>query len=110
MKERGVFGTQSIQINDYTLPLSFDGHKVYAVLHKPTPADLDGRHPIFELTSSQQYNPAVRLTTRRVNMSAPTLEDWQKNLGYIDERLAKLTLNNTTHLIHSAEAETREYM
>ena len=38
----GDFGTQCIKIDNHTLPLMFDGYKVYCALHKPTANNLSG--------------------------------------------------------------------
>ena len=50
----GDFGTQCIKIDQHTLPLMFDGFKVYCVLQKPTTEDLSGKYPIYKLTSSRK--------------------------------------------------------
>ena len=56
----GEPGTQCMKINEHTLPFMFDGYKIYCLISKPSPHDLNGRYPIFEITSSRPYEPAVR--------------------------------------------------
>ena len=53
----GERGTQCMKIDDHKLPFMFDGFKIYCVTQKPLPSDLDGKYPIFEITSSRPYDP-----------------------------------------------------
>ena len=106
----GERGTQCIKIDDNTLPLMFDGFKVFCVLDKPTTKDLHGDYPIYELTSSQAYKPQKRRYSCRINVPPTSLANWQANLGYPTEERTEATLKNTTQYITSLEAEICEYM
>ena len=106
----GDFGTQCIKIDEHTLPLMFDGFKVYCVLQKPTADDLSGKYPIYELTSSRKYNPQRRCHSRRLEKNPLQIEEWRANLGFPTTETTKETLNNTTQYITSLQGETREYM
>ena len=88
----------------------FDGYKVFCVLTQPTPNDLNGQYPIYELTSSQSYKPNRRRYSRRLTVPPLTVEQWRANLGFPTEERTKATLKNTTQHITSLEAETRDYM
>ena len=106
----GEYGTQSMKIDNFTIPLMFDGFKVYCPLQKPTKEDLDGKYPIFELTSSQPYTPQKRRYSRRLNKNSTTIEEWCQYLGFPTLSKTQETVANTTHFITSMEGETREYM
>ena len=106
----GDFGTQCIKIDQHTLPLMFDGFKVYCVLQKPTADDLSGQYPIYELTSERKYSPQRRCHTRRLEKHPLKIEEWRANLGFPTIEKTKETLTNTTQYITSLQGETREYM
>ena len=106
----GDLGTQCMKINEKTLPLMFDGFKVYCVLQKPVASDLNGKYPIYELTSSRPYEPQRRRYSRRIDKPTTPIEEWQANLGFPTIEKTRQTLKNTTHYITSLEGETREYM
>ena len=88
----------------------FDGYKIYCVTQKPEHSDLSGKYPIYEITSSQPYEPQQRRYSRRLEKSSTTLEEWCANLGFLTPERTKQTLDNTTQYIKTLEAETREYM
>ena len=105
----GTRGTQSIIAGKHTLPLHFDGLKKYFSIRKPNPFDLN-KYPIIELTSSQPYTPHDRMYTRRITPSPVTDEEWRRRLCYPTMQVTRKTLENTTQMVNTVEAETREYM
>ena len=96
--------------DDHTLPLMFDGYKIYCVTNKPEPSDLHGKYPIFEITSSRPYEPQERRYSRRLEKPSTKIEEWRANLGFLTIEKTKQTLDNMTQYIKTLEAETREYM
>ena len=72
----GEPGTQCMKIDDHTLPFMFDGYKIYCVISKPSPTDLNGTYPIFEITSSRTYEPKDRRNSRRLQSTTLSLEQW----------------------------------
>ena len=99
-----------MKIDNHTLPFMFDGYKIYCVTDKPEPSDLNGKYPIYEITSSQPYEPQQRCYLHRLEKSSTTIEEWRTNLGFLTTKKTKQTLDNTTQYIKTLEAETREYM
>ena len=87
----------------------FDGWKFYYNLEKPTADDLV-KYEIIQLTSSLLYEPQ-RLYSRRAD-TIPTkeVEAWRSRLGFPTYAVTKSTLVNTTQIVHTSQAETREYM
>ena len=71
----GEKGTQCMKIDDHTLPFMFDGYKIYCVTDKPEPSDLNGKYPIYEITSSRPYEPQQRRYSRRLEKSSTTIEE-----------------------------------
>ena len=110
MSTGGKPGTQSIQVPGHEIPLLFDGWKSYLLISKPTEEDMVTLERV-EFTSPLPYEPDKRLFTRRVTVYGPEeVSVWRKRLGYPPSAVVKKTLENTTQLIKSVEAETRELM
>ena len=104
-------GTQSIITPDKTVELYFDGLKTYFAVQKPTEDDLS-RYPYVELTSPLPYEPTKRVYTRhrQTKRDDKTLAEWWARLGYPTLEVTKCTLEATTQMVPTVEAETREYM
>ena len=105
----GTRGTQSIYAGNYTLPIHFDGLKKYLSIRKPSTFDLD-KYPLIVLTSPQPYQPQERIYTRRITPTPVSDWEWQQRLCYPTMEVTRKTLENTTRLVNTVEAETREYM
>jgi hypothetical protein len=107
----GCPGKQMIRVNDITVPLYFDGWKTFLSITKPTEQDLEDL-PRLELTSPLRYEPQERITTRRapVALDNDALLEWRARLGFPTLEVTKRTLQNTTQMVRTVEAETREYM
>ena len=105
----GNYGTQSIHLHDESrIPLNYDGFKVYLQISKPSDDDMV-RFPHVTLTSDSTYTPQTRKYSRRVEPKKLTLKDWQARLGYCTEEVTRKTLEGTTRLVPTVEAETRDY-
>ena len=106
----GSNGGQCIQVASYNLPLYYDGYKCYFITSKPSPEDLT-QLPHIELTSPLQYEPDRRVyTRRRKTHDVIPIGEWRARLGYPTEAVVKNTLQCTTRLVDTVEAETSEYM
>jgi hypothetical protein len=104
-------GLQMFRVDDVTVPLHYDGWKTFLSIAKPTEEDLNNLRRL-ELTSPLKYEPQERLVTRRANVIVDhsSLLDWRARLGFPTLEVTKRTLQNTTQLVRTLEAETREYM
>ena len=102
-------GGQCITVGDTSYKMNFDGWKCYFRVQKPTPEDLL-KYEIVELTSALPYEPQRRTSRRLPSSPAISIDDWRARLGYPTYETTKATLDNTTHMIQTLQAETREYM
>ena len=74
-------GLQALQMPDgIQFPLTFDGTKSFLSIRYPSDEDLD-RLTRYEVTSPAPYKPCTLVSHRRSRRI--TLEEWQRNLGYI---------------------------
>ncbi len=107
---KGNPGSQCITTPEGTFPFHFDGSKCFFLISKPTEDDML-KYPQVELTSSRPYEPVVRAHSlrRRANLS-PDVAKWRANLGFPTFSTTKDTLENSTQMITTLQAETREYM
>ena len=105
----GTHGSQSVYAQGHTLPLHFDGLKQFWSVARPKPADMN-RYPKVVLTSPESYMPQQRRYTRRIVPSDISEEEWQKRLGYPPLLVTRKTLQNTTRMVNTVEAESRDYM
>ena len=105
-------GTQCVQTDKHTLPLYFDGLKTYFSISKPTDEQMI-EYECVELTSPLPYEPRKRVYTRRRRTTVPCdkqLQEWRSRLGYPTHQVTRKTLDATTQMVQTVEAETREYM
>ena len=110
----GEPGSQCIQAGQHRVPLLYDGWKCYLAVSKPTMQEIR-ELPRIELTSPHPYEPTKRFHTRRMHSKKrqkerKKLEEWRTKLGYPPMDVVKKTLSNTTQMVKTVEAETREYM
>ena len=76
----------------------------------PTVEDWDMLEKV-EFTSPNKYDPSRRIWTRQVTTyTNDDIARWRKNLGYPPTAIVKKTLQNTSQLIRTVEAEQRELM
>ena len=110
LNSKGEPGGQCIKAHDTTIDLHFDGWKCYLRVSKPTSGDLK-KYPIHELTSRKPYEPQNRRHSRRGERApAVSITDWRARLGYPTMEVTRQTIQNTTQLVQTLQAETREYM
>ena len=103
-------GVQNLVVDGKILPLNFDGWKCYLQIIRPTSDELNCL-PKFVLTSELPYLPqryvvARNLKTNKINL----INKWRKQLGFPTYAATNATLCNTTQLVQSNQADTREYM
>ena len=103
---RGEYGTQCCVVDGETLPLTFDGLKCYYQLEAISDEELLTL-PRVVFTNPEEYEPAKRTTTRRMNTDDV---DWKRTLAFPPDDVIKATLEATTQLIPVVEAESREIM
>jgi hypothetical protein len=108
----GFNGKQNLETEGITLPLLYDGSKYFLKVREPTEKELESL-PTYELTSPMPWQPREQLGTLRRNkrnfdcLTTDELEDWSKRLGIVPIDVVKKTLEATTQLINSTEAESR---
>ena len=104
----GKPGDQCITIGKDVLPLHFDGWKCYLHTRQPSSQEMKTL-PVYELTSQFAYNPQS-IKIRRVSTIDVGVEDWCARLGYPTYEVTQVTLKNTTQMIQTLQAESREYL
>ena len=106
----GKPGGQCIGIGEDTLPLHFDGWKCYLRIRLPSVEEINSL-PIYELTSPNPYNPQQSHRLRRVsNNLEVSVKEWRARLGYPTYEVTRSTLANTTQMVKTLQAESREYL
>lgn len=105
-------GTQTCVFGSHSLPMYFDGQVCF---FKVEPIDKNGLDTLPRVVLTEEgveYDPCYRRrhTSRRLGPSNFSSEDWQRQLGYIPKNVVKKTLEATTQLVPTVEAETREIM
>ena len=102
-------GRQHIKVEGETIPLEYDGEKLFIRITKPTMSDLD-EFEWFELTSPYPMTSS-RPRRQRQEPNNPTeipLLEWRKRLAWCPEDIVRRTLENTTCLYQHVECENRE--
>ena len=56
IRRKAIGGKQVIMVDDLTIPLEFDGQKMFFSVQKPMPIELEALS-VYELTSPQQFQP-----------------------------------------------------
>ena len=106
----GKPGGQCISTPEGEFRFAFDGRKCFFSISKPTESDLK-KYPHVSLTSSRPYDPVRKKTRRRHNhRQTPDVAKWRACLGYPTLSTTEETLANTTQMITTLQAESREYM
>ena len=103
---RGDYGTQCCKVGNTIIPLFFDGLKCFYKLAAITDAEL-ATLPRIVFTKRGEYEPSERKITRRMNTGDI---DWKRNLAFPPDEVIEHTLNATTQMIPTVEAESREIM
>ena len=110
LRHDGTPGSQSISTPNGNYEFHFDGKKCYFDISKPTQEDLQ-TYPVVVLTSNTLYEPRCRdHSIRRKKFSPSEIAHWRACLGFPTYGVTKRTLDNTTQMVKTLEAETREYL
>jgi len=110
LRADGQPGGQCLITPERKIDMHFDGWKCYLRIQKPTAADIQ-KYAIIEMTSSRPYEPQSRRHSRRVQRDSDVpVEEWRARLGFPTFEVTKDTLANTTQMVQTLQAETREYL
>ena len=107
-------GKQKARFNDKELSFHFDGVKCFFEVAAISDTELSQLPKIY-LTSREPglYQPTERTHTMRATKSSkvpPHLPPWKHCLGFIPDHVVDKTLQATTQMVPTVEAETREHM
>ena len=113
----GKRGTQQIILTENDIPFEFDGRKLFLNIRRPSNKELELLLS-YELTSPNEFIPDSngninnrRKSNQRLQHKYPgnlTLEEWRDQLALAPEEIVKKTLEATTQMAMSVEAENRE--
>ena len=104
----GKAGGQCICIGGDILPLHFDECKCYLSVRLPYVEEIQSLL-IYELTSPQPYNPQQNHRLKRgSNNLEVNVKEWRAILGIPTYGVAHSTLSNTTQMVKTLQAESKE--
>jgi hypothetical protein len=103
-------GLQAARFGDTTLPFFFDGTKCFFTVDRITETEERTLPKIILTDGSHPYEPMSRLHSRRRPLASTNLTSWKHNLGFVPDHVVTKTLNATTQMIPTVEAESREIM
>ena len=113
-------GKQAARFDDVVIPFHFDGTKCFFEVLPITDRELRTLRGVTLTDGRVPYEPILRLHSRRhpiVPDPNPTshtannlLVKWKRQLGFVPNHVVQKTLNATTQMIPTVEAETREIM
>jgi len=109
MDGHGNPGLQNLQIEEHCIPLCHDGSKCFIRVREPTQIEWD-THVLLELTSPEpwgMFTAQPRRISRDHSFSPAKLSEWKRRLGNVPDAIVLHTLQNSTQLVDSVEAETR---
>jgi hypothetical protein len=101
-------GAQSIVADGTTIPLKHDGSKYFLSIREPTEEDWNICQ-IIELTSPEPWQTLgiIRRTKLAKQISDSEVRVWSYRLGRLNMETTRRTLQATTQLVKSVEAENR---
>jgi hypothetical protein len=112
--ERDVHGNPGLQCSRFgahTLPFYFDGTKCFYAVHRISEEEKRTLPSVTITDGSVHYEPIDRLNSRRRSAISPDrVLPWKQCLGFIPDHVVVKTLEATSQLVPSVEAETREMM
>jgi hypothetical protein len=100
---------QNIRIKGTTIPIKHGGLKYFLHIRKPTNNEWKTL-PFIELISPEPWNMELstgRRQQKERKMSSEKFMRWRKRMGKIPVDVMRKTLENTTQLVDTVEAETR---
>jgi hypothetical protein len=101
-------GRQSIEADGHKIPLRHDGLKYFLTIREPMTFDWNQCH-VIELTSPLPWSIArsTRRTSFHHNISDQDILEWSNRLGHLSRETTLYTLQATTQLVKSIDAESR---
>ena len=108
----GQPGRQLARFDNTQVPFHFDGNKGFYEIKPITPKEME-KLPRIYLTSAEEdeqpYEPIRQHTVRLTKRSAPKHSyPWKWRLGFFPDNVIDKTLQATTQMVSSVEAEQRE--
>ncbi len=104
-------GLQCAKFGDHTLLFYFDGTKCFFEVHGISEEERRNLPRVILTDGSVPYDPTDRLhSRRRSTVPVALILLWKQTLGFVPDHVVTRTLDATTQLIPSVEAESREIM
>ena len=110
-------GKQAARFGSSVLPFHFDGSKCFFEVEVLAPGELESLPRVYLTHSehcSKPYEPPTRANTVRATgaqkRSKSFMPAWKYRLGFVPDEVVTKTLQATTQMVPTVEAETREYM
>ena len=112
MDLHGKPGLQAARFGTTVIPFFFDGTKCFFEVVPVTDAELQSvTSPVVITDGTVPYEPMARLHSRRRPVTdTVTVAQWKQRLGFAPDHVIKKTMDATTQLVTTVEAETREVM
>lgn len=101
-------GTQQSRFGDHFVAFFFDGAKCFYETSHISDSEMTSL-PRIDLSVDTPFDPSVRQHSRRAPLG-PNECQWKLLLGAIPNHVVEKTLQATTQMVPSVEAETREIM
>ncbi|KAI2505565.1 hypothetical protein MHU86_8901 [Fragilaria crotonensis] len=106
----GKPGLQMARFRDVKMPFFFDGTKCFFEVFRITESELRRLPKVTITDGSVPYEPFARLHSRRRVAESEGSSQWKRCLGFAPDYVVSRTLDATTQLVPTVEAETREMM
>ena len=104
-------GLQCAKFGDHTLPFYFDETKCFFEVHVISLKERRNLPRVIITDGSVPYDPTDCLhSRRRSTVPAAMILPWKQTLGFVPDHVVACTLDATTQLIPSVEAESRKIM
>ena len=106
-------GRQLARFNDKELPFHFDGRKCFFEVAPISQEEIDTLPKVYLNTQENvPFEPSTRTNTSRAvsTVKNPYLAPWKHRLGFVPDNIVNKTLQVTTQMVPTIEAETREHM
>jgi len=108
LDSNGHPGRQSIEADGHKIPLRHEGLKYFLTIREPTTFDWNHCH-VIELTSTLPWSIArsIHHASFHYNISDQDILEWSHRLGHLSKETTLYTLQATTQLVKSIDAESR---
>ena len=108
MDIRGNHGTQCSRFKDTMVHFFFDGKKCFYKISRITDKEKT-TPPQIIITPREKFQPEIRTHTRTLKEMRCTI-DWHKTLAFAPKAAITKTLEATTQMVPTLQAETRQLM